>query len=118
MKKKLFISVPMHDRSDEEIKEHIEKIKKAANRYFVKTEVEFIDNLENDFDPDRCIDLKYPRIGYLAEAIKKLAYCDGIIMGDGFELSSGCCCENNIAEEYDLDIYYEDPDGDICEEIL
>lgn len=117
MKQKLFISVPMTGRSDKEIKNHIEDIKKAANRYFVKTEVEFVDNLENDFDPDRCVDLKEPRIGYLAEAIKKLAYCDGIIMGNGFELSSGCCCENNIAEEYDLDIYYEDLDGDICNDI-
>ena len=34
------------------------------------------------------------------------------------ELSCGCCCENNIAEEYDLDIYYEDQDGDICDDVL
>lgn len=118
MKKKLFISVPMAGRSDEDIKNHIESIKKAANRYFVKTKVEFVDNLENDFDPDRCVDLKQPRIGYLAEAIKKLAYCDGVIFGDGFELSSGCCCEYYIAGEYGLELYYEDQDGDICQEIL
>lgn len=104
---KLFISVPMHGRSDEDIKNHIENIKKAANRYFVNTEVEFVDNLENDFDPDRCVDLKHPRIGYLAEAIKKLAYCDGIIFGNEYDESPGCRCEYYIAEEYGLKIYYE-----------
>jgi len=114
---KLFISVPMHGRSDEDIKNHIESIKKAANRYFVKTEVEFVDNLENDFDPDRCVDLKHPRIGYLAEAIKKLAYCDGIIFGNEYDATSGCRCECYIAEEYGLEFYYEDQDGDICQEV-
>lgn len=118
MTKKLFISVPMAGRPKEDIKNDIEKVKKAANRYFVKTKVEFVDNLENDFDPDRCVDLKYPRIGYLAEAIKKLAYCDGVIFGNGFELSSGCCCEYYIAEEYGLELYYEDQDGDICDNVL
>lgn len=117
MKMKLFISVPMHGRSDEEIKNHIEKIKKAANRYFIKTEVDVVDNFECDFEPDRCVDLKHPRIGYLAEAIKKLAYCDGIIFGNGYDKSKGCLCEYYIAEQYGLEFYYEDQDGDICQEV-
>ena len=118
MKRKLFISVPMAGRSDEEIKNHIEDIKKAADRYFVKTEVEFVDNFENDFDPERCVDLKHPRIGYLAEAVKKMAYCDGVIFGNRYMFSSGCTVEMSIAEEYDLDIYFEDEDGDLCDDIL
>ena len=117
MNKKIFISVPMRGRSDKEIKNHIEDIRKAANRYFVKTEVEFVDNLENDFDPDRCVNLKHPRIGYLAEAIKKLAYCDGVIFGNGCDDASGCRCEYYIAGEYGLEFYYEDQDGDICDDI-
>ena len=114
---KLFISVPMSGRSNKDIKNHIEDIKNAANRYFVKTEVKFVDNFECDFEPERCVDLKHPRIGYLAEAVKKLAYCDGVIFGNGYMLSKGCRVEYSIAEEYGLDVYYEDEDGDICEEI-
>jgi hypothetical protein len=107
----------MEDRSDEDIKNHIERIREAANRYFVKTEVEFVDNLDCDFDPDRCVDLKHPRIGYLAEAVKKLAYCDGVIFGNRYMLSRGCCVEYSVVEEYGLQVYYEDTDGDIWTEV-
>ena len=112
-KMKIFISVPMTGRSNDEIKNHIEMIKKAANRYFVKTEVTFVDNFECDFEPERCVDLKHPRIGYLAESIKKLAYCDGIIFGNGYFFSSGCHVEYCVAEEYGLDFYFEEDEDHI-----
>ena len=107
----------MYGRSDEEIKNHIAAIKDAAKKYFVKTEVEFTDNFENDFDPERYVDLKHPRIGYLAEAVKKIAYCDGVIFGCKKSMSKGCRVEHCIAEEYGLDVYYEDEDGGIYTEV-
>ena len=113
---KIFISVPMTGRSNDEIKNHIEMIKKAANRYFVKTEVNFVDNFECDFEPERCVDLKHPRIGYLAESIKKLAYCDGIIFGNGYLFSSECHVEYCVAEEYGFDFYFEEDEDHITED--
>ena len=66
--KKLFVSVPMKGRTEEEIKESIQKMKKIAEIYEGE-ELELIDSYIEDNPPK---DSK-EAVWYLGESLKKLA---------------------------------------------
>ena len=76
---KVFISVPMSGRTDNDVIIEIELIKTIFMMYIFDTNpdenVEFIDNLDNDVDPSRCVDLVNEPLLYLGEAIRKMAFC-------------------------------------------
>ena len=105
--KKIFLSLPMSGRSDEEIKEQINKMKSEflLKNPFDGEEIEFVDNFENDIDPSRCIDLKTEPLLYLGEAIRKMAYCDGVYFGYGWYNARGCQIERDVAYSYDIPSY-------------
>ncbi len=102
--KKIFLSLPMSGRSDEEIKAQIEKMKAEfllKNPFDEGEEIIFVDNLENDIDPSRCVDVKTEPLLYLGEAIRKLAYCDGAYFGIGAQ-ARGCVVEMEVCDSYDI----------------
>lgn len=98
--KKLFVSVPMKGRTEEEIKASIQKMKKIAEIYEGE-ELELIDSYIEDNPPK---DSK-EAVWYLGESLKKLAQAD-IFMGicESYDWS-GCEIERNTAERYGIKTY-------------
>lgn len=98
--KKLFVSVPMKGRTEEEIRKTIDKMKKIAE-IFEGEELELIDSYIEDNPPK---DSK-EAVWYLGESIKKLAKAD-VFMGicESYDWN-GCCIEREAAEKYGIKAY-------------
>lgn len=98
--KKLFVSVPMKGRTEEEIKESIQKMKKIAEIYEGE-ELELIDSYIEDNPPK---DSK-EAVWYLGESLKKLAQAD-VFMGicEIYDWN-GCCIETETANKYGIKVY-------------
>lgn len=119
--KRIFLSLPMSGRSDEEIMTQIEEMKAKfllKNPLDKGEEIVFVDNLENDIDPSRCVDVKTEPLLYLGEAIRKLAYCDGVLFAEDFTLARGCLVEEIVAKRYGIDTYYISVSADDGEKII
>lgn len=98
--KKLFVSVPMRDRIEEEIKASIQKMKKIAEIYEGE-ELELIDSYIEDNPPK---DSK-EAVWYLGESLKKLAQADVFIgICESYDWN-GCCIERETAEKYGIKAY-------------
>lgn len=92
--KRLFISQPMVDRTDEEIfAERETAIVKAKN--VLGEDVEVIDSY--------CRENRTP-LGYLAFSIKKLAEADVVYFGKGWQDYRGCRIEHICAVDYGIDV--------------
>ena len=98
--KKLFVSVPMKGRTEEEIKASIQKMKKIAEIYEGE-ELELIDSYIEDNPPK---DSK-EAVWYLGESLKKLAQADVFIgICESYDWN-GCCIERETAEKYGIKTY-------------
>lgn len=106
---KVFISIPMSGRADKDVSAEIEQIKKIFMMYISNTNpeetVEFVDNLDNDIDPSRCVDLVNEPLLYLGEAIRKMAFCDAVIFSPEWHKARGCKIEYTVALHYGLTYY-------------
>ena len=98
--KKLFVSVPMKGRTEEEIKASIQKMKKIAEIYEGE-ELELIDSYIEDNPPK---DSK-EAVWYLGESLKKLAQADVFIgICESYDWN-GCCIERETADKYGIRAY-------------
>ena len=98
--KKLFVSVPMKGRTEEEIKASIQKMKKIAEIYEVE-ELELIDSYIED-NPHKN---SKEAVWYLGESLKKLAQ-DDVFIGICERYDWNCCCiERETAEKYGIKAY-------------
>lgn len=100
--KKLFISVPMRDKSEEQIREAMDEMHKLAEIMFGE-ELEVIPSYIEHNPPKGSREA----IWYLGESIKKLAEADyfiGVQVEDRYSYY-GCAVENNIAYNYDIPFY-------------
>lgn len=98
--KKLFVSVPMKGRTEEEIKASIQKMKKNAEIYEGE-ELELIDSYIEDNPPK---DSK-EAVWYLGESLKKLARADVFIgICESYDWND-CCIERETAEKYGIKAY-------------
>lgn len=98
--KKLFVSVPMKGRTEEEIKASIQKMKKIAEIYEGE-ELELIDSYIEDNPPK---DSK-EAVWYLGESLKKLAQADVFIGIDDTWNWNGCYIEMETANRYGIKVY-------------
>lgn len=98
--KKLFVSVPMKGRTEEEIKASIQKMKKVAEIYEGE-ELELIDSYIEDNPPKDSREA----VWYLGESLKKLAQAD-VFMGicESYDWN-GCCIERETADKYGIKAY-------------
>ena len=94
--KKLFISVPMKDRTEENIRKSIEKMHKIAEVCF-EQELEVISTYSKHEPPK---DDK-ESLALFIKNIEKLASADYFIGVKGYEYK-GCENERNIAESYNV----------------
>ena len=98
--KKLFVSVPMKGRTEEEIKASIQKMKKIAEIY-EDEELELIDSYIEDNPPKN----NNEAVWYLGESLKKLAQADVFIgIAENYDWS-GCYIERETAERYGIKAY-------------
>lgn len=97
--KKLFVSVPMRGRTEDEIKESIQKMKKIAEIYEGE-ELELIDTyIENPQDVEN------QPLWCLGESIKRMAQAD-VFMGiyESYDWN-GCYIERETAGKYGIKAY-------------
>lgn len=98
--KKLFVSVPMKGRTEEEIKASIQKMKKIAEIYEGE-ELELIDSYIEDNPPKD----NNEAVWYLGESLKKLAQADVFVGIDDVWNWSGCYIESEVAVRYEIKRY-------------
>ena len=101
--KKLFISVPMKGRTDEAIRNSMEKMHRIAELTFG----EELEVLETHIPPE-APDGANPSIWCLGRSIQKLAEADYFI-GIGYtDYFYGCRSESSIARDYGIPCIYVD----------
>lgn len=93
--KKLFISVPMRDRTEENIKKSMEKMHKIAEAVFGE-ELEVIPSYIEHRPPENV----HQAVWYLGESIKKLSEADYFIGIEWCSGAAGCDVERIIAGNY------------------
>lgn len=98
--KKLFISVPMRDKSEEQIRKAMDKMHKLAEVMFGE-ELEVIPSYIEHNPPKGSREA----VWYLGESIKKMAEADYFIGVDDCGSYYGCAIENNIAYRYGIPLY-------------
>lgn len=98
--KKLFVSVPMKGRTEEEIKASIQKMKKIAEIYEGE-ELELIDSYVEDNPPKNSKEA----VWYLGESLKKLAQADVFIGIDEAYDWNDCCIEKDTAYRYGIKMH-------------
>lgn len=98
--KKLFVSVPMKGRTEKEIKESIQKMKKIAEIYEGE-ELELIDSYIEDNPPKS----NNQAVWYLGESLKKLAQADVFIgIREAYDWN-GCLIEKETVSKYRIKCY-------------
>ena len=99
--KKLFVSVPMKGRTEEEIKASIQMMKRIAEAYEGE-ELELIDSYVEGNPPKN----DHQSVWYLGKSLEKLSEADIFIgIDDDFDWS-GCYIERTTAIKYDIKSYH------------
>ena len=93
--KKLFISQPMKDKTDDEILEERSNAIQAA-KDSLKDEIEVIDSFF------QVAPVGAKPLWYLGESLKLLATADVAYFAPGWEKARGCKIENTCAKEYGI----------------
>lgn len=102
-KKKLFISCPMKGRTEEKIRNSMDRMHKIAEIMFDQ-ELEVIPSYIPGNAPDACI----RPVWYLGESIKKMSEADYFIGVCYTEYFKGCNAEAQIARSYGIRSYFVD----------
>lgn len=95
--KKLFISQPMRDKTDEEILAERERAIESAKKHLGE-DVEVIDSFFKDAPHDA------KPLWYLAKSIELLATADVAYFCKDWDKYRGCKIENTCAIEYGIDV--------------
>lgn len=98
--KKVFISVPMKDRTKENIEKSIKKMKIIAVTY-LEEEVEFVNTIVEEKPP---YNNSNEAIWYLGKSIEILSQCDVLVTLNNCYNFKGCRIEKDIAIYYGLNI--------------
>ena len=102
--KKLFVSVPMKGRTEEEIRKTIDKMKKIAEIYEGE-ELELIDSYIDDNPPKD----NNQAIWFLGKSLEKLATADIFIGISEVWDWNGCYVEKEVAHRYGIKSYSVNP---------
>lgn len=93
---KVFISVPMHDRSEDEAWKDIKDAFEAIPKIFPNQELCMTHNTA-------CVGPEYAgRLYYLGTAIQIMDQADVVYFGKGWENAKGCQVEHYICELYGI----------------
>lgn len=94
--KKLFISKPMRDKTDEQIKSEKERIIKVVTEQFGEVEVidSFFESAPHDAKP----------LWFLGKSLELLSTADIAYFAEGWQHYRGCSIEHRCAMEYGISI--------------
>lgn len=100
----VFVSLPMHGRSEEEVTQEMRRIFGEFREWNDNAKVflnkddhyTLIDNYHKDLPEDA------PRLVYLGDSIQKMVLADVIIFAPGWREAKGCRIERLLAQEYDI----------------
>ena len=95
--KKLFISQPMRDRSDEDIQAERNQIMAMHPEY---EEVKSFLSIDTQT-------MKTPALYYLGRSLQLLAEADAVYFADGWQGARGCVIEHECAVQYGVNILHE-----------
>lgn len=98
--KKVFISVPMKDRTKENIEKSIEKIKEYG-KLVIDDEVEFINTIVEEKPPYKN---NNQAVWYLGKSIEILSQCDAILVPEDTWNFNGCDIEKSICYKYGIEV--------------
>lgn len=101
--KKLFISCPMKNRTEENIRKSMEKMHKIAEIMFDQ-ELEVIPTFIEDNPPEK----SKQAVWYLGKSIELMAEADYFIGVDRDGFYKGCSAERSIACDYGIPSVYVD----------
>lgn len=104
---KLFISQPMKDKTDEEIKKEREKIIKIAKETIATDDIEVIDSFFEGAPHDA------KPLWFLGKAFELLSTADVAIFGKGWDNYRGCKMEREACELYGIDYITIDSDHSV-----
>lgn len=96
--KKLFISLPMAGRSEEEIRNKMAEYKKNAE-YLMGEELELIDSFIEENIPNSVKDFG---VWCLGKSIMMMANADVVYFGRGWRSARGCIVEYEAAYRYKI----------------
>jgi len=97
MSKFLFISQPMRDKTNEEIKEERDRAIRLCKKYLgddIKVLDSFFEDAPHDAKP----------LWFLGKSIEMLSHADYAFFCDGWEDARGCVIEHECAEKYGIHI--------------
>ena len=100
---KLFISIPMKDRTTEDIKYQMTKEKQRLEQ-LLGIEFELIDSC---IEEDAPADTTNPALWFMGKSISMMADADVVYFSKGWEGATGCLIEQEIAKTYNVKrLYY------------
>lgn len=103
MKKKIFLSVPMGDRSEACINKAFSIMKESLKALFNNEELMFVTNYLSDEYLNETVTTGTNKIAYcLSEAAVKIAECDYVAFHPDWEISQGCKIEMAICKRADI----------------
>ncbi len=93
---KLFISQPMRDKTDEEIKEERERIINACKNEYGEIDVidSFFESAPHDAKP----------LWFLGKSFELLSTADVAVFAKGWEKARGCKMEHEACKEYGIKV--------------
>lgn len=91
---KVFISMPMNGKTEEQIREEMEGWKES----FPFTNSEFVDSIIPDHENKTPLEC-------LAESIKLLDGVDAVFFAKGWEDARGCRIERAVCHNYGIEVY-------------
>ena len=107
---RVFISVPMSDKSEFEIRRDIDKVKQEVlYKHWFGDEVEFVHNLLTPTEVELFDLLDKPvtkNLLYLGAAITKMASCHAVVFAPDWDKARGCIVEFEVAKEYNIPKYF------------
>lgn len=107
--KRIFLSLPMSGRSDEEVNAEYFKMVDNITTSKIFGDEELIFDWNFDYVPKKnASPVVTEPLLYLGHAIQKMAYCDGVYFGEGWTRARGCQIEREVAYTYGMPCYIYD----------
>lgn len=101
--KRVFISMPMADKTEAEIKNERATIIERITRFLQSESGEELYIIDSYIDiPESELEGKNTGLMYLGKSIELLAGADIAVFAPGYENARGCVCEFTAAEKYGI----------------
>lgn len=106
--KRVFVSIPMNGRSDDEIQKDMQRAVLKLNKYKLKsTEYKLVNSLLNLDKIKFSKECRNKSVECLGRAIKYLSTADIAYFCKGWKKARGCKIEHEIAKQYGIEIVVE-----------